>query len=183
MGLFTLAAVIPFLGVAGPIAVIIICLYIIIYLVLALAISAVAALGAYWVRKQSGVIKQLRPTVESVNKATEAIQKGIPPAEIGNPIIRTVAKGPARVHTIDQQVSQASDRVVNAAIEFRARTLQIQIVIKSFLKPRELSGITSKAEQASQIPRRPDYRQLAEQLATGLPVPGDKQREHVSASP
>lgn len=130
-----ISSVNPFLGVAGPIAAIIIGLYMVIFIVLALAISALAAFVAYWVRNKSEVIKLLRPTVDSVNKTTEAFQKGVAPADVGNELIRTIAQNTARVQAVDQQVSQISDRVVGSAIEFRARSMQVKAVVRAFLHP------------------------------------------------
>ena len=130
----------PFLGVAGPIAAIIIGLYMVIFIILALAISALAAFLAYWVRNKAEVIKILRPTVDSVNKTTEAFQRGVAPADTGNELIRTIAQNAVRVQAVDQRVTQVSDRVVGSAIEFRARTMQVKAVVNAFLHPASSSS-------------------------------------------
>lgn len=129
------APVNPFLGVAGPIAAIVIGLYIVIFIVLALAISALVALLAYFVHQKANIIKLLRPTVDSVNKTTEAVQKGIPLADSESPLIRSIAQAPERVQQLDKQVDQLSNRAVQAAIEFRARTMQVEAVAKAFFLP------------------------------------------------
>lgn len=140
------APVNPFLGVAGPIAAIVIGLYIVVFIVLALAISALAALLAYFVRQKADIIKMLRPTVDAVNKTTEAVQKGIPPSDSESPLIRSIAQAPERVQQLDKQVDQLSNRVVQAAIEFRARTMQVEAVAKAFFLP---GAARSELEPAS----------------------------------
>lgn len=125
----------PFLGIAGPIAAIIIGLYMVIFIVLSLALSALATFVAYWVRHKAEIIKMLRPTVVSVNQTTKAFQRGVPPEHVDNVLVRTVAQGASQVQKVDQQVTQVSDRVVGTAIEFRARMLQVEAVIKAFLPP------------------------------------------------
>ncbi len=138
----------PFLGVAGPIAAIIIGLYMVIFIILALAISALAAFLAYWVRNKAEVIKILRPTVDSVNKTTEAFQRGVAPADTGNELIRTIAQNAVRVQAVDQRVTQVSDRVVGSAIEFRARTMQVKAVVNAFLHPASSSSSAVVATSA-----------------------------------
>ena len=47
----------------------------------------------------------------------------------------TVASLPANVHAIDKKVEQSTGRAANAVIEFHARTVQVQMVVKAFLLP------------------------------------------------
>jgi hypothetical protein len=39
------------------------------------------------------------------------------------------------MHAFDKKVEQSTDRVANAVIEFRARTVQVQTIVKVFLLP------------------------------------------------
>lgn len=140
LGMAATSAVNPFLGVAGPIAAIIIGLYMVIFIILALAVSVLAAFLAYWVHNKAEVIKVLRPTVDSVNKTTEALQRGVAPEGVGNDLIRTIAQSTVRVQTVDRQMTRISDRVVSSAIELRARSMQVKAVARAFLRPSPLAS-------------------------------------------
>ncbi len=135
MAYLALVAGTPFLSSAGPIAAIIICIYSILFIVLTLALSVASVLLFRWINTQAALVKLLRPTVETVNKTTAAVQRGSAPTENENKIIRTIAQGPERVKALDKQVDVLSDRVVSYAIEFRARTLQVQTVARTFFLP------------------------------------------------
>jgi hypothetical protein len=141
-----LATVAPFLNWAGPVSAIVIGLYIFILSLLFIGLGAAAVFVAYWVHKQIGFIKLLRPTIETVNKTTEATMKGIAPTEYQNKIISTIAAGPAQIQNIDRQVEQYANRAVNIAIEFQARTLQVQTVAKALFLPKLARRAALKAE-------------------------------------
>jgi cytoskeletal protein RodZ len=126
----------PIIAAGGQIAAIILCVFLLISVLLMLAINLGLAFLLSWIREKVNVIKLLRPTVDSVNKSSEAALQGreIETTE-ENKVARTVASLPGTVHTIDQKVDQISSKVANAAIEFRARTAQAQAIVKTFLAP------------------------------------------------
>ncbi len=158
----------PFLSSAGPIAAIIICFYAVLLIILILALGIVSVLLFRWVNKQADLIKLLRPTVDTVNKTTEAIQRGVPASENENQIIRTIAQGPERLKTIDHQVDELSDRVVGYAIEFRARTLQVQTIAQAFFLP----GL-----------KQPDVAKVAENLTSNPPTTSEAVKEQMPKFP
>jgi hypothetical protein len=172
-------AVDPTLAAWGQLAAIIICLYIVPFVLIALAFNVAMAFGLGWVREKINLIKMLRPTVESVNKTTEAVMEGLPVEMNENKVVRTIAEGPAGVHTIDKQVDKGADKVTNAVIEFRARTVQVQGIVKAFLAPRTPRTKQIPAADVSGTGlefNSPGYRALMEQKAgkppAKEPVPG-----------
>lgn len=125
----------PILAMLGQIAAIVICLFMLIFVLLAVAFNAVMTFAMSWVREKADLIKMLRPTVESINKASESVSQGVAPTANENAIVRRVASLPASAHAIDEKVQRSTDRIANAVIEIRARTVQMQTVVKAFLLP------------------------------------------------
>jgi len=126
----------PIIAAGGQIAAIILCIFLLISVLLMLAINLGLAFSLSWVREKVNAIKLLRPTVDSVNKSSEAALQGKEiEATEDNKVARTVATLPSSVHSIDQKVEQLSGKVANTAIEFRARTAQAQAIVKTFLAP------------------------------------------------
>jgi hypothetical protein len=125
----------PILAMFGQMAAIVICLFALIFVLLAIAFNVLMSFTMAWVHEKVDLIKMLRPTVESINKASESVGQGISPAANENTVVRKIASLPANMHAIDEKVQQSTDRVANAVIEFRARTVQVQTVVKAFLLP------------------------------------------------
>ncbi len=125
----------PILAAGGQIAAIILCVFLLITVLLTLAINLGLAFGLSWLREKITIIKMLRPTVDSVNKSSEAALQGKPNNTAENKIVRTAASVPGGVHTAEQKVEQVSEKVAQAVIEFRARTVQVQTIARAFLAP------------------------------------------------
>src|SRR5437588_5887597 len=125
----------PILAMWGQIAAIVICLFVLIFVLLAVAFNVLMAFGMTWVREKVDLIKMLRPTVESINKASESVSQGVAPTANENAIVRTVASLPTNVHAIEKKVQRSTDPAANVVIEIRARTVQVQTVVKAFLLP------------------------------------------------
>jgi hypothetical protein len=133
----------PILAMAGQIAAFVICLFLLIAVILAVVLNVGLAFGLSALRDQVEAIKKIRPYVDTINKeTTEAVRNNALPAESANPVARAVASVPVRINTIDQKVEQTSDRVANAAIEFRARTEQVKMVARAFFLPGSLKRRT-----------------------------------------
>lgn len=131
---FVLAAN-PVLATLGQIAAIVICLFVLIFVLLAVAFNVLMAFATTWISEKVNLIKMLRPTVESINKASESVSQGVAPTVNENAIVRRVASVPANMYAIDKKIEQSTDRITNVVIEFRARTVQVQTVLKAFLLP------------------------------------------------
>ncbi len=165
----------PVLAGFGQLAAIIICLFALIFILIAVAFNLAMAFGTGWLREKANLIKMLRPTVDSVNKTTESALQGQPPAQDGNAIVRAVAQVPTGMLTADKKVDEVSEKVANAAIEFRARTIQAQTVVKAFLFPaRKESQAGAVSDDGLQF-NSPGYRQLMKEKAPEVsePVVGD----------
>ena len=125
----------PVLITLGQIAAIVICIFVLIFVLLAVAFNILMVFAMTWVSEKIDLIKMLRPTVESINKASESVSQGVAPTASENPIVRRVASLPTNMHAIDKKVEQSMDGVSKAVIEFRARTVQAQTIMKAFLLP------------------------------------------------
>ena len=162
------------LATGGQIAAIILLIYMFIYTLVGLALALALMFSLGWVREKSELVKKLRPMVDSVNTTSEAVIKGTLSAAgpNDNKIVRTVAnvvaEVPKRAHTIDQKVEQGSDRVANAVIEFHARTVMAQSILKAFFLP----GLTKRQllKEKELDFKSPGYRMLMEQMAPEVPA-------------
>jgi hypothetical protein len=125
----------PVLAVGGQIAAILIGLYALIFILVALVFNLVMAFGMDWLHKKASIIKRLRPTVDSVNKTSELVIAGEPVPQNTNTVIKTVAQVPGQVRELDHKVEEGTDKAMKAVIEFRARTVQAQTIVKAFVGP------------------------------------------------
>lgn len=125
----------PWLEITGQIAAIVICLFASVFILLAVAFNLAMALGMSWLSEKINAIKMLRPTVESVNKATESALQGVSPDENQNRMVRTVASIPTTMQNVEKKVDQSTEKVADAVIEFRARTVQAKTILKAFFLP------------------------------------------------
>jgi len=125
----------PILADAGQIAAFIICLFIFILVLIAVAFNLAMAFGMSWLRDKVNIVKTLRPYVDEVNKESEtAIATGKVP-ETDNTVARLVATVPVQANKVDQKVEQATDKVTNGVIEFQARAQQAKAIAKAFFRP------------------------------------------------
>ena len=185
--MFVLLDVDPVLAGFGQTAAIIICLLLLVFILLTVAFALVMVFATSWVREKSDMIKMLRPTVDSVNKTSEAALQGQSPAEDKNAIVRTIAQVPAGMHTADKKVDEVMDKVAHGAIEFRARTLQVQTVVKAFLFPRiDLQPSKQKVTKEGLEFESPGYRELMKEkvlpTVTEPAAVGDGYAQTVGAS-
>ena len=135
MPLLMLADNNPILATGGQIAAIVIGLYSLVFILLTVVFGLSMDVIFTWLSDKAKLIRMLRPTVESVNKTSEAMVNGTQPPANDNRVVDMVAQAPAQVHKLDRQVDQVTDKVANAVIEFRARTIQVQTVAKALFAP------------------------------------------------
>ena len=128
----------PIFATGGQIAAIVIGLYSLLFILLTVVFGLTMDVIFTWLSEKAKLIKMLRPTVNSVNETSEAMVNGTPPPANENRIVELVAQGPSQVHKLDKQVEQVTDKVANAVIEFRARTIQVQTVAKALFAPNTL---------------------------------------------
>ena len=155
-------------------AAIILLFYMFLSVIIGLAVALGLMLGLAWTREKVELIKRLRPTVDSVNTASEAAIKGAlpPPGANDNKIVHTVAEVPAITHTIEKKVEEGSDRVASAVIEFRARTEMAKTVLKSFFLPGLTHGRPTALLEEGVGFRSPGYRMLVEETGAGTGYAG-----------
>jgi hypothetical protein len=155
------------LAMLGQMAAIVICLFVLIFVLLAVAFNVLMAFAMAWVHEKIELIKMLRPTVESINKASESVSQGVAPAAHENAIVRTAVSLPTAIHTIDKKVEQSTHRVVNVVIEFRARTVQVQTVVKAFLLPGLMrpKPVIPATNGVLEIKGSPSWQVIGEQLS------------------
>jgi hypothetical protein len=165
-------AVDPILALGGQIAAIVICVFTLILVLISLALHFVLAFATTWIREKTELVKAPRPKLESVNKATEDALEGVEPTRIENAAVRAVSELPARVQAADHKVDQVSDRVAAALIEFRARTVQAQTILKAFVVPRSTSRelVSPTYKEDGLEFKSPGYRKLMEEKAPEIPV-------------
>lgn len=165
-------AVNPLLAIGGQVAAIVICIFIFLFIMIALAFNLLVAFGLSWVREKSNLIKMLRPTIDSLNTATELAKEGVQPSVSENPIVRTVAGIPLQAHAIEGQVDHASERVAHAVIEFRARTIQAQTILKTFFLPGLTKPKRPLQRDETLIFEGPSYQTVPKEetpVVTGIP--------------
>jgi len=160
------------LAMWGHIAAIILLIYLLVFILIGLALAFVLLVGMTWVREKVELIKMIRPTVNSVNKTTQAAIAGTLPEakDDENKIIRTAAEIPAYAHEIETKVDQVSDRVAGAVIEFRARSMMAKSMLKAFFLPGLAHRTQAQLEGVGF--RSPGYRILIEEKASGDEVVG-----------
>ena len=160
------------LAMWGHIAAIILLIYLLVFILIGLALAFVLLVGMTWVREKVELIKMIRPTVNSVNKTTQAAIAGTLPEakDDENKLIRTAAEIPAYAHEIETKVDQVSDRVAGAVIEFRARSMMAKSMLKAFFVPGLAHRTQAQLEGVGF--RSPGYRILIEEKASGGEVVG-----------
>ncbi|GHO87718.1 hypothetical protein [Dictyobacter formicarum] len=165
-------AVNPLLASMGQIAVLVICLFALIFIVVSVALNLVMSFVMSWLNEKAELIKMLRPYVESVNTTSKAAERGIAPAEDKPAPVRIVGQLPLSVNEAEKKVEQVSDRVTNVVIEFRARTIQAKTIAKAFFLPglmdRKSRG-ESLVNEAGQQFGSPGYRALMNEHPEVIP--------------
>src|SRR5579859_3490780 len=162
----------PGLETAGQIAAILICLFAFVFILLAEVFNLAMALGMAWLAEKIQAIKLLRPTVESVNKATESALQGLPPDRNQNSVIRTAASIPPTMQKLETKIDQSTGKVADAVIEFRARTVQAKTILKAFFVPRSRHKTLEKpvGDEARLEFNSPGYRMLATERPEAIPI-------------
>ncbi len=127
----------------GQAAAIILSIYLFVNILIGLAFALVFMFAVAWVGEKAELIKKLRPTVKSVNEAIKNPEDGASSNKLVE-VVHSIQKVaiPQKiegvqhgVQEVEQKVNQGADRVAGALIEFRARTVQAQGVLKAFFLP------------------------------------------------
>jgi hypothetical protein len=131
----------------GQTAAIILAIYLFINIVIGLAFAIAFMFAFAWVRDKAELVKKLRPTVDSVNRAIEVPESAMPLEEPQHRLVEVVHKVQSleipqkiegvqhQVHAVEEKIDQGADRVAGAMIEFRARTVMVKTIVKAFFLP------------------------------------------------
>lgn len=148
----------------GYAAAIILLIFMLVNILIGLALAVGLMFATAWVGDKAELLKKLRPTIRGVNQALRNPEsvKG----ESAQGLVKVIhsiqtAAIPQRiegvehgVQSVEQKVNEGADRVAGALIEFRARTAQVQGVLKAFFLP----GLT----------RRSPYQHVLPEVAMGV---------------
>jgi hypothetical protein len=146
----------------GQAAGILLAVYMFVLLLIVLALSLLFMYAFAWIREKSELVKKVRPTVDSVNIALESKSDETLPAIVDHSnrlaqavytlqsvqLVQKAKDAQRQASNIEQKVEQGTGRVAGAAIEFRARTVMVQGMLKAFFLP----GLTKQKPRQALLP-------------------------------
>ncbi len=136
----------------GRIAALVLVIYVFLFAMLFFVASLLLLYSNAWLRDKIGLIHQLRSIIESIDKVIHSPSSETLPAtlepdnRLGQAIqalhmvqsahIEQIARNTQRqVNTIEKNVEPVADRIAGEVIEFRARTIMAQSILKAFFLP------------------------------------------------
>ena len=136
----------------GRIAALVLVIYVFLFAMLFFVASLLLLYSNAWLRDKIGLIHQLRSILESIDKAihypsSETLPATLEPDNrLGQAIqalhmvqsahIEQIARNTQRqVNTIEKNVEPVADRIAGGVIEFRARSVMAQSILKAFFLP------------------------------------------------
>ncbi len=152
MLLFILADENDLLTTLGRIAALILVIYVFLFVVLFFIGSLLLLYGNAWLREKIGLVHQLRVIVENIDAALHAPTSETLPATIepdsrlgqalqaihaaqSAQVIEKAKNTQKQVDNIEKRVEPVADRIAGGVIEFRARTVMTQSMLKAFFLP------------------------------------------------
>ncbi len=165
----------------GEIAAIILAIELFVFVLLALGLSLALMFAFAWVREKAELVRRLRPGVDGLNRALATAAEERPLAEplAENPLVRAVVAVPGQVRAVDQRIERGSDRVAEAVIEVRARTLMVKQMARAFFLPglTRREQLQRRARQAEGVTRA----EVGAQAEISLPTSGEEGRPVAAA--
>jgi hypothetical protein len=136
----------------GRIAALVLVIYVFLFAVLLFIGSLLLLYGNTWLRDKVGLLHQLRSIVESIDIAihtppNESLPASLEPESRFNQVLQAVHTAQAvqaieiakntqkQVNNIEKRVEPVADRIADGIIEFRARTVMAQSMLKAFFLP------------------------------------------------
>ena len=152
MLLFILADEFDLLTTLGRIAALVLIIYVFLFALLFFVGSLLLLYGNAWLRDKIGLVHQVRTIVESIDTTlhaptSESLPKTLEPENrLGQAlqaihtaqamqVIQVAKNAQKQVDNIDQKVEPVADRIAEGVIEFRARTVMAQSMLKAFFLP------------------------------------------------
>jgi hypothetical protein len=136
----------------GRIAALVLVIYVFLFAVLLFIGSLLLLYGNAWLRDKVGLLHQLRSIVESIDIAintppNEPLPVSLEPESRFDQVLQAIhtaqsvqvverAKSTQKqVNNIEKRVEPVADRIADGVIEFRARTVMAQGILKAFFLP------------------------------------------------
>jgi hypothetical protein len=136
----------------GRIAALVLVIYVFLFAVLFLFGSWLLMVANVWVRDKALILHQLRSIVESIDTTihtppNESLPASLEPESRFSQVLQAIHTAQAvqaieiakntqkQVNTIEKQVEPVADRIAEGVIEFRARTVMAQGMLKAFFLP------------------------------------------------
>src|SRR5438874_6876509 len=136
----------------GRIAALVLVIYVFLFAVLFFVGSLLLLYGNAWVRDKVGLLHQLRSIVESIDTTihtppNESLPAKLEPDSRFSQVLQAIHTAQAvqvveiakntqkQVNNIEKKVEPVADRIADGVIEFRARTVMAQTMLKAFFLP------------------------------------------------
>ncbi|HZS76249.1 MAG TPA: hypothetical protein VFA41_06510 [Ktedonobacteraceae bacterium] len=133
----------------GQIAAIILAIYMFVNILIGLAFALGVSVLFAWIREKANLVKKLRPAVDDLNRTIETPPDQALPVTVpqDNKILQIVHKAQGidvtqkaemvehTAQNVEKKVDQGADKVAQAVIEFRARTMMVKAMAKAFFLP------------------------------------------------
>ena len=136
----------------GRIAALVLVIYVFLFAVLFFVGSLLLLYGNAWVRDKVGLLHQLRSIVESIDTVihtppNESLPTKFEPDSRFGQVLQAIHTAQAvqvveiakntqkQVNNIEKKVEPVADRIAGGVIEFRARTVMAQSMLKTFFLP------------------------------------------------
>jgi len=136
----------------GRIAALVLVIYVFLFAVLFFVGSLLLLYGNAWVRDKVGLLRQLRSVVESIDAAIHTPPTESLPASLETDtrlsqalqaihmaqsvqVVEIAKNTQKQVNNIEKKVEPVADRIAGGVIEFRARTVMAQGILKAFFLP------------------------------------------------
>jgi len=136
----------------GRIAALVLIIYVFLFAVLFFAASLILLYGNEWFREKVGLLHQLRVIVENVDNTIDSPSNETLPATLESykrldqalqaihkvqsvQVVEKAKNTQKQVESIEKKVEPIADRIADGVIEFRARTVMAQGMLKAFFLP------------------------------------------------
>jgi hypothetical protein len=136
----------------GRIAALVLVIYVFLFAVLLFIGSLLLLYGNAWLRDKVGLLHQLRSVVESIDTAIHTPPTESLPANVETDtrlsqalqaihmaqsvqVVEIAKNTQKQVNNIEKKVEPVADRIAGGVIEFRARTVMAQSMLKAFFLP------------------------------------------------
>jgi hypothetical protein len=164
------------LTILGRIAALVLVIYVFLFAVLFLFGSSLLMIANVWIRDKSLQLHQLRSIVESIDTVLHTPPNEPVPASIESDsrlsqalqaihtvqsvqVVEIAKNTQKQVNNVEKKVEPVADRITDGVIEFRARTVMAQSMLKAFflpglvkLKPRSPLLLPEAVDTESSIP-------------------------------